>query len=175
MNHKEFWWFAAFMALFFVISIYFYHQAYKMRSEGFISSDTVFREKIDTVYKMDTLRITEFKPRYVEKLKVDTVYDSSGNGFELVTERKKYQDTLFCSNDTAMVTVWTSGVNAKVDSLSLLLNRKEIIKEHTITITNTVEKRKLFYISPQVGVGYGVFNKKVDFYVGVGVGMNLRI
>ena len=29
-----------------------------------------------------------------------------------------------------------------------------------------------FNVSPQIGVGYGMFNKKIDVYVGVGVGYN---
>ena len=56
-------------------------------------------------------------------------------------------------------------------------------KTHREIVTNTVEVTKYvkekkrfidrFHIQPQVGVGYGVFNKKFDAYVGVGVGFDI--
>ena len=47
--------------------------------------------------------------------------------------------------------------------------KQEIIK--TITITNTV-KRKGLMITPQLGVGYGLLNKKTDVFLGIGLSYN---
>lgn len=173
MNSNSKYVFLSLLMAFLSFSLYLYHQHNKTSSEGSKTSDTVFVSKIDTIYHKDTFKIKEFIPKYVEKVKIDTVFDSKGNEIELVTERKTYEDILVNDNDTVNLKMWLSGVHTNVDSISLLVNRREIIKENTITITNTVYKKKLFYVSPQVGIGYGVFNKKADFYVGIGIGMNL--
>lgn len=166
--------FLSLLLAFLLFFLYLYHFDAKPSSEGSKTSDTVFVERVvDTIYHRDTFKIKEFVPKYVEKVRVDTVYDSNGNEMELVTERKTYEDTLYNDNDTVDLKMWLSGIHTNVDSISLLVNRREIIRENTITITNTVYKKKLFYFSPQVGVGYGVFNKNADFYVGIGFGINL--
>jgi hypothetical protein len=40
--------------------------------------------------------------------------------------------------------------------------------------TNKEKWYKKFSVSPQVGVGYGMFNKKFDAYVGVGVSYRFK-
>jgi len=173
MNNNGKYVFLSLLMVFLLFSLYVFNQHYNPPTDGSKTSDTVFVSKVDTFYHRDTFKVKEIIPKYVEKVKVDTVYDSNGNEMELVTERKTFEDTLVNNNDTVNLKMWLSGVHANVDSISLLVNRREIIRENTITITNTVVKKKLFYISPQVGVGYGVFNKKVDCYVGIGIGINL--
>ena len=60
------------------------------------------------------------------------------------------------------------------------VNQTFINHSNNATIENTTmwhrknDKKwyQKFNVSPQVGVGYGMFNKKFDVYVGVGVGYN---
>ncbi len=168
-------WKYAFLSLltaFVVISVLLWHNGYFKPREGLISSDTVLIEKVDTVHMTDTFKITKFIPKEVIKTRVDTVYDSNGNGIELVNEHKLWQETVENENDTVNVDIWTSGIHTNVDSVSLLVNRREIIKTNTITITNTIYKNKPFTIQPQLGLGYGLINKKLDAYVGFGFGVN---
>ena len=138
-------------------------------------------EKIDTVTVTDTFwRDTtivekEFVPKEVIKKKVDTFYLKDGRDTLLLTESKRYGRRLISDKDTADLTVYVSGINTSLDSLKMRLRTHSVT--NTTTITKYVERKKTLkdriHIEPQVGVGYGLFNKKVDAYVGVGVGIDL--
>lgn len=136
------------------------------------SCDTVRIERTDTIYKTDTFKINKPVPEYIEKIKTDTVYSKEGDEIELITENKTYIDTVCNKKDTAIVTSYITGVNATLDSLSVRFNKREIIKTNTITITKTISRKKPFSYGLQVGAGYGIFNKKVDMYIGVGGTLN---
>lgn len=129
----------------------------------------------DTVLKTDTVDTTIYKtiPKYIEKIKVDTVFDKNGDTIQLVTENKLYQDTICQNNDSLVLKSYISGVRPMRDSISVLWKKQETIITNTITIEKYIEKKKKLYISPQFGVGYGLTNKKVDIFLGVGVGLNL--
>lgn len=43
----------------------------------------------------------------------------------------------------------------------------------TTNIERYTEKKKRLHITPQLGVGYGLFQRKLDCYVGVGLGVDL--
>lgn len=68
--------------------------------------------------------------------------------------QKKYCNTLY--------TAWVSGYEPCLDSISVY-NRTV-----TVTKTQTVTKRSPFCLSIIGGVGYGVFSKKPDAFVGIG-------
>lgn len=138
-------------------------------------------EKIDTVTVTDTfwqdttIIEKEFVPKYIVKKKVDTVYTKDGDTLNLVTEQKRYEKSLVSGKDTCDLQIYVTGVNTSLDSLKMRLRTHTIT--NTIEITKYVERKKAFkdrfHIQPQVGVGYGLFNKKVDAYVGIGLGVDI--
>ena len=126
--------------------------------------DTVMVTRIDTVF--DTITVTKYKPKpvKVEVLRIDTVY----NDTILATERSTFCDTLLATpTDTVCVMTEVEGINARVNYLKAYL-KKGTITEHTEKTITVVKKQKGFIIAPTVGVGYGIFNKRPDVYIGVG-------
>jgi hypothetical protein len=142
------------------------------RTPTVYKTDTVYNTKVDTIH--DTTKIVKVKPKIkvIERLKTDTVYDDKGNQFELITEQKKYQDTLVCNTDTAIVNATVTGIQASLDTISLELRKSHYIQTNTIEINKYI-KPKRFYISPQIGLGYGLTNKSFDMYIGIGIGIRL--
>lgn len=133
---------------------YLYHSNRKGK-ENSLKTDTITITKIDTV--------TIIKPvvqyRYITQVITDTLYntDSIKVPVRIPIERTTYQDSTY----RAVV----SGYRASLDTI-------QVYPIHTYTtITNTKQKR--FNIGVQAGVGYGVFNKKPDIYVGLGVSYRL--
>lgn len=133
---------------------YFYHSN-RNSVENSLKTDTVTITKIDTV--------TVVKPviqyRYITQVITDTLYntDSVLVPVRIPIETKVYQDSTY----RAVV----SGYRVSLDTI-------QVYPIHTYTtITNTKQKR--FNIGIQAGVGYGVFNKKPDIYVGLGVSYRL--
>ena len=139
--------------------------------EQVIKRDTV--QVVDFKWKTDTFEVEKLVPKFIEKLKVDTFYTKEGNDTILTTEIKQYKDTLCQDKDTLVLTSYIKGVNPSLDSISAIWKKQEKIITNTITIEKYIEKKKRLYISPQLGVGYGLTNKKVDIFLGVGVGLNL--
>lgn len=135
-------------------------------------TDTVYHTKVDTI--RDTITKTIIKPQIktVETLKTDTVISCKGDTFELITEAKNYLDTLVMDSDTAIVKTHISGINANLDSLGIVLHKSNLIYTNTIEITK-YKKPSRFYVSPQVGIGYGITKKCFDMYFGIGIGVNL--
>ena len=101
------------------------------------------------------------------------MYNDKGEQFELITEQKKCLDTLYNDKDTAYVDITISGINAKVDSIGLQLRKSHYIHTNTIEITKTIKDKKKLFISPQVGLGYGIKSKEFDMYIGLGLSINL--
>lgn len=129
-------------------------------------------EKHDTIFKRDTLTLTRFKERTVETVKTDTFLTTKRDTVILPTESRQFERTVCTNVDTANVRVYTTGINTTLDSVSVSFNRREITNTIYIKETNTKQKKKLISISPQIGAGYGFFNKKPDIYVGVGISFN---
>lgn len=129
----------------------------------------------DTIWKDTTIVEKELVPKEVIKKKVDTLYLQNGDTLNLITESKRYDRSLVSNKDTADVEIYTTGINTSLDSL------KWRLKTHTVTntveITKYIQKNKTIkdriHLEPQVGVGYGLINKRVDVYVGVGLGVDL--
>lgn len=138
--------------------------------------------KNDTIIQRDTtfipIEIKDTVPKLVFKeiLKTDTFYTADHQPITLNTERKIYKDTLVCNEeDSVMLESYISGVNPTLDSISIKLNRREIT--NTVLIEKQIQKKKTFFdrvhIGAQVGTGYGLFNKKPDIYVGLGLSLDL--
>ena len=113
-----------------------------------------------TITKTDTITIIKPQPviRYVDRIVRDTLYntDSVPELVDLPIETKVYQD----SNYRAVV----SGYRPQLDSISIF-NKNQIQYINKITY-----KTKKWNISPSIGFGYGVFNRKFDVYVGLSIG-----
>lgn len=134
---------------------------------------------IDTVIDVDSI----WKEMYVFNVpktilvpsKTDSIWkeritnDSIRNDTTLQVTSKTYD----IDNDTVGAHVVVSGVNPKVDSITIWSRKithtidRTVTKTITKTIPNTTSKRLKIY--PSLGVGYGVFGKKLDMYVGIGV------
>lgn len=126
--------------------------------------DTVIHYRVDTVY--DTISITKYYPKPVkdEVLRIDTVYADT----LLATKRSIYCDTILATpTDTVCVMTEIEGIDARMNYLKAYL-KKGTITEHTEKTITVVKKKKGFMIAPTVGVGYGIFNKRPDVYIGVG-------
>lgn len=167
------------IAICFIILGFFYldRSGYFDPMKEVIKTDTVFTTKTDTLWKDTTIVEKEIVPKYIVKKKVDTVYTKEGDTFNLITESKRFDKRLISNKDTADVQVYTSGINTSLDSLKIRLKTHKEVITNTVEITKYVEKKKTFWnrfhIQPQVGVGYGVFNKNIDAYVGVGIGFDI--
>ena len=135
--------------------------------------DTVY--KSDTIWKHDSIKIINPIPKYVEKVRIDTVYDENHNPIELITENKKYQDTITtCAGDTMEVMSYISGINVVQDSLKVKLSKREITKTEIITKYITPKKTFLDHFKIGVGIGYGIGlnSKQFEPYVGVSLNYN---
>ena len=142
-----------------------------------VETDTVFTTKTDTLWKDTTITIKELVPKEIVKKKVDTLYLSNGDTLNLITESKRYDEVLTSGVDTCEVSAFVSGVHPSLDSLSWKLKTHHEVITNTVEIIKYIEKKKTFkdrfHIQPQVGVGYGLFNKKIDTYVGIGIGVDI--
>lgn len=129
----------------------------------------------DTLYLHDTFTVNNPVPYLVEKVKTDTVFTPAGDTIQLATETKKYEENIIQDQDTAVVKAQITGINAEIDTISVMFNRREVI--NTIEITKYIEKKRKFHerfhFSPNVSAGYGVFNRNLDVYVGFGVAYEL--
>lgn len=140
-------------------------------------TDTIFVS--DTIRQVDTLTVFKEKPipKEVIKVKVDTFYTKEGNDTTLITENKVYQDSLCVQNDTAIVTNYISGINAKLDSTKVQLRITKETITNTVEITKYIEKKKTFWnrfhLGVQAGYGYGFEYKGLEPYVGIGGSFDL--
>lgn len=139
-----------------VIFQYLYHSNRNSTGNS-LRTDTV------TITKIDTVTITKpvVQYRYITQVITDTLYntDSVLVPVRIPIESKTYQDSTY----RAVV----SGYRASLDTI-------QVFPIHTYTtITNTITKQKRFNIGVQAGVGYGIFTKKPDLYVGLGLSYRL--
>ena len=133
-------------------------------SHGNTTIDTVIVVKSDTVY--DTVHVTKYypKPITVEVLKTDTITKDT----VLVVEKKLYTDTIATPTDTICLASEVEGIGIRMNYLKAYLKKGTINTHTTETITIT-KKKGGFRLAPQVGVGYGLTNKKADIYIGFGL------
>lgn len=142
-----------------------------------VKIDTVFQTKTDTLWKDTTIYETKIKEKKVVEVKRDTVFTQGGDTLQLITEAKTFEKRLISDKDTADVEIHTTGINTSLDSLKMRLKTHKEIVTNTIEITKYVDKPKTvldrFHFGLQVGLGYGLTQKKVDAYVGVGGSFDL--
>ena len=128
--------------------------------------DTVI--DIDTFTKIDTVKIPK---TILVPSKTDTVYQERiTNDTTLNVTRKTYD----IDNDSVGAHVVVSGVNPSVDTLSIWAKKTSYSVNKTIIKTIPMKDTKRFKIYPTIGVGYGVFGRKLDMYIGVGFTYNIK-
>ncbi|MBP5421146.1 MAG: hypothetical protein J6Y78_01760 [Paludibacteraceae bacterium] len=136
-------------------------------------------EKTDTITKVDTFYVqkyhtdTVFKTKTIEKHHTDTLYKENGDTAVINLVHNSASNTAIMDGDTIKYSAYMTGRSyegeeyPKMDSISFSLSAQKIKEVQTITIEKII-RQKGFRISPQVGVGYGMIQKKPDVYVGVG-------
>lgn len=126
---------------------------FKAKEEPIPQTDTI------TIIKRDTITIISPQPviQYRDRIVRDTLYntDSIPVLVDVPIETKVYQDTNY--------KVVISGYKAELDTISIF-NKNQIQY-----INKTTYKTKKWNISPSIGLGYGVFNRKFDVYVGFSI------
>ena len=123
--------------------------------------DTVI--DVDTFTKVDTVNIPH---TILVPSKTDTVYQERiAKDTTLNVTRKTYD----IDNDSVGAHVVVSGVNPSVDTLSIWAKKRSYSVNRTVIKTIPMKDTKRFRIYPTIGVGYGVFSRKPDMYIGIGV------
>ena len=128
--------------------------------------DTVI--DVDTFNKIDTVKIPN---TILVPSKTDTVYQERiQKDTTLQVTRKTYD----IDNDSVGAHVVVSGINPSVDTLSIWSKKTSYTVNRTVIKTIPMKDTKRFKIYPTIGVGYGVFSRKPDMYIGIGFTYNLK-
>lgn len=128
--------------------------------------DTVI--DVDTFTRIDTVKVPH---EILVPSKTDTIYQERiTNDTTLQVTRKTYD----IDNDSVGAHVVVSGVNPIVDTLSIWAKKTSYSVNKTIIKTIPMKDTKRFKIYPTIGVGYGVFSRKLDMYIGIGFTYNIK-
>lgn len=128
--------------------------------------DTVI--DVDTFTKIDTVNVPH---EILVPSKTDTVYQERiQKDTTLQVTRKTYD----IDNDSVGAHVIVSGVNPRIDTMSIWAKKTSYSVNKTIIKTIPIKDTKRFRIYPTIGVGYGVFSRKPDMYIGVGFTYNIK-
>lgn len=123
--------------------------------------DTVEIIKVDSFIKKDTLYYPKPVPKIIRV--VDTMYidkdsiQQEGDSILLPREEKTY-------TDDSTYNVRISGFQPILEDITVYPRTMYITKEKTLEI----EKKQRFTWGIQGGFGYGLINRKPDFFIGVG-------
>ena len=140
-----------------------------------VETDTVFQERIDTIHLTHT--VTRYRP---QPTRTDTIFVTDTQTQEVAQHIKKTYEVDSLQIDTTstphgMVSyhLLVRTDNYDVDSIALRFNVDYPKITQTQTITKTVTRKKHWNYGIQTGLGYGIYNRKPDLYIGVGVNYNL--
>ena len=128
--------------------------------------DTVI--DVDTFTKIDTVKIPK---TILVPSKTDTVYQERIQKDTTLNVTRKTYDI---DNDSVGAHVVVSGINPIVDTLSIWSKKTSYSVNKTIIKTIPMKDSKRFKIYPTIGVGYGVFSRKPDMYIGIGFTYSLK-
>ena len=140
-----------------------------------VETDTVFQERIDTIHLTHT--VTRYRP---QPTRTDTIFVTDTQTQEVAQHIKKTYEVDSLQIDTTSkphgivsyhLLVRTD--NYDVDSIALRFNVDYPKIIQTQTITKTVTKKKHWNYGIQTGIGYGIYNRKPDLYIGVGIQYNM--
>ena len=140
-----------------------------------VETDTVFQEHIDTMHITHT--VTRYRP---QPTRTDTIFVTDAQTQEVAQHIKKTYEVDSLQIDTTstphgMVSyhLLVRTDNYDIDSIALRFNVDYPKIIQTQTITKTVTKKKHWNYGIQTGIGYGIFNRKPDLYIGVGIQYNI--
>ena len=123
---------------------------------------------VDTLTRIDTVKIPN---TILVPSKTDTVWQERiTKDTTLQVTRKTYD----IDNDSVGAHVVVSGINPMVDSLSIWAKKTSYSVNKTVIKTIPMKDSKRFRIYPTIGVGYGVFSRKPDMYIGIGFTYSLK-
>lgn len=129
---------------------------------------------IDTVIEVDTFTMVDtvnIPKTILVPSKTDTVYkERITKDTTLNVTRKTYD----IDNDSVGAHVVVRGINPKLDTLSIWSKKTSYSVNRTVIKTIPMKDTKRFKIYPTVGVGYGIFERKLDTYIGIGFTYNLK-
>lgn len=140
-----------------------------------VETDTVFQERIDTIHLTHT--VTRYRP---QPTRTDTIFVTDTQTQEVAQHIKKTYEVDSLHIDTTskphgMVSyhLLVRTDNYDVDSIALRFNVDYPKITQTQTITKTVTRKKRWNYGIQTGIGYGIYNRKPDLYIGVGIQYNI--
>ena len=140
-----------------------------------VETDTVFQERIDTIHLTHT--VTRYRP---QPTRTDTIFITDAQTQEVAQHIKKTYEVDSLHIDTTCIPPASVNYhllvrtdNYDVDSIALRFNVDYPKITQTQTITKTVTKKKHWNYGIQTGFGYGIYNRKPDLYIGVGVQYNM--
>ena len=140
-----------------------------------VETDTVFQERIDTIHITHT--VTRYRP---QPTRTDTIFITDTQTQEVAQHIKKTYEVDSLHIDTTCIPPASVNYhllvrtdNYDVDSIALRFNVDYPKIIQTQTITKTVTRKKHWNYGIQTGFGYGVYNRKPDLYIGVGIQYNI--
>ena len=140
-----------------------------------VETDTVFQERIDTIHLTHT--VTRYRP---QPTRTDTIFVTDTQTQEVAQHIKKTYEVDSLHIDTTCIPPASVNYhllvrtdNYDVDSIALRFNVDYPKIIQTQTITKTVTRKKHWNYGIQTGFGYGVYNRKPDLYIGVGIQYNM--
>ena len=140
-----------------------------------VETDTVFQERIDTIHLTHT--VTRYRP---QPTRTDTIFITDAQTQEVAQHIKKTYEVDSLHIDTTCIPPASVNYhllvrtdNYNVDSIALRFNVDYPKIIQTQTITKTVTKKKRWNYGIQTGFGYGIYNRKPDLYIGVGIQYNM--
>ena len=140
-----------------------------------VETDTVFQERIDTIHLTHT--VTRYRP---QPTRTDTIFITDAQTQEVAQHIKKTYEVDSLHIDTTCIPPASVNYhllvrtdNYDIDSIALRFNVDYPKIIQTQTITKTVTKKKHWNYGIQTGFGYGIYNRKPDLYIGVGIQYNI--
>ena len=140
-----------------------------------VETDTVFQEHIDTIHLTHT--VTRYRP---QPTRTDTIFITDTQTQEVAQHIKKTYEVDSLHIDTTCIPPASVNYhllvrtdNYDIDSIALRFNVDYPKIIQTQTITKTVTRKKHWNYGIQTGFGYGVYNRKPDLYIGVGIQYNI--
>lgn len=137
-------------------------------------TDTIMVDKF--VVQRDTIRVVADNNKVYES--VVSIYHYTQNNdtvnldIDIKAKELQWCKADFTISDQFMI------INREKDGVNqTLINHSDNATIESTTLWHRKDTKKWyqrFTISPQIGVGYGMINRKVDTYVGVGVGYQFK-
>ena len=140
-----------------------------------VETDTGCQERIDTRHITHT--VTRYRP---QPTRTDTIFITDTQTQEVAQHIKKTYEVDSLHIDTTCIPPASVNYhllvrtdNYDVDSIALRFNVDYPKIIQTQTITKTVTRKKRWNYGIQTGFGYGIYNRKPDLYIGVGIQYNI--